>query len=270
MKRSLNLDSMFIPSPLPEIELSIAQFGGGEWNIKLNNNIDYNKIDEVLITNRILNGDDIFKILLAVDALRIKGVKNISLFIPYLPYARQDRLCNEGESFSLKVFCNLINSLNLNKVYVLDAHSDVGPALLNNCTNLSSLNSIDLVWKRLGRPILISPDAGANKKMNKISESLDSKLTKCDKSRDLATGKLTKFEVFGEFNGEDVLIVDDICSYGGTFKGLAKELKAKGAGKVNLFVTHFEGVVSEIEGIDEIFTTNSINHQMKNTINITI
>lgn len=262
MIRSLNLDQEFIPSSLPEIEFTMKQFGGGEWNIVLNNRIDYSKVEKVLITHRCNNSESLMQILLAADALKIKGVSEIELFIPYLPYARQDRLCSEGESFSLKVFCNLINSVRLKKVFVLDCHSDVGVALLNNCVNLSNLQYVNQVVSNTGVNVLISPDAGSNKKLNKIAEALDCKLIKCDKSRDLATGKLTKFEVFGNIGGEDVLIVDDICSYGGTFRGLAAELKKAGASNIYLFVTHYEGVVSvdslKEAGITDVFSTSSI------------
>lgn len=136
--RSLNLDGMFLPTAFPEIEFKMLKFSGGELHIKLNNGIDYTKIEKVVITNRITNGDDLMSILFAVDALRYKGVKSFDLVIPYIPYARQDRIAVKGESFTLKVFAGIINSVGFDKVYVFDAHSGISTALINNCENISN------------------------------------------------------------------------------------------------------------------------------------
>lgn len=265
LDRSLNLDSMFIPIPYPEIEFNMFQFSGGEWHIKLNNNIDYSKVNKVVVSNRVNDANDVFKILLACDALRRKGVNDIELFLPYIPYARQDRVCQEGESFSLKIFTNIINSMMFNKVYVLDSHSDVAVALIDNCVPLDNHKYVEHAICGLDKPYLISPDAGANKKATKLYQYLNtefSQIVKCDKTRNTITGELSGFEVFYEdFNGSDCIIVDDICDGGGTFIGLAKELKKKGAGDLYLFVTHgifSKGVSVLLEEFAEVFTTNSI------------
>ena len=76
------------------------------------------------------------KIFLIKDALEIKGIKRFDLIMPYIPYARQDRVCAQGESFSLKIFANMLNAVNFENVYVLDAHSDVSVSLINNCIKI--------------------------------------------------------------------------------------------------------------------------------------
>lgn len=267
-KRCLNLDGMFIPTPAPEIEYKLFKFNGGELHIKLNNNIDYSKVDKVIITNRFNSSDDIMKVLIAKEALERKGVKNFDLIMPYIPYARQDRQCEEGESFTLKVFTTLINSANFDNIIVLDAHSDVAPALLNNCTNISNEQYVDMTFHYIAEYYdaditLISPDSGANKKANKLYDNLQvfSSLVKCDKRRDTKTGKLNGFEVFtNDLKGKTCLITDDICDGGRTFIGIAEELKKKNAGKIYLFVTHgifsngFEELNKHFAGI---FSTNS-------------
>lgn len=277
MIRSINLDSLFVPTTFPEIEYNLFQFSGGEWHIKLNNLIDYSIVEKVIITTRIKNGEDIIKLLLVKDALELKGTKHFDLIMPYIPYARQDRKCYDGESFSLKVFTNLINSLNFDKVITIDSHSDVAPALLNNCTNLSNLEYIKntILADFNEKPILVSPDAGSNKKCNKLSIELSMDLVKCDKVRNVKTGELSGFEVFSDnLFGKECLIVDDICDGGGTFIGLAQELKRKNAGKLYLFTTH--GIYSKgfeiFKGVfDTVYCTNSfstINDPFIKQINI--
>lgn len=263
MIRSLNLDRMFIPTPQPEIEFEMIQFNGGEMHIKLNNNIDYSVVEKVVITNRFKNSDDIIKVLITKDALQRKGVKDFDLVMPYIPYARQDRQCDEGESFTLKVFTDIINSANFNKVIVFDAHSDVAPALLNNSINKSCDVFVCEVLKDLKKDlVLISPDAGSNKKLNKLAIKFQLDLVKCDKVRDVKTGNLTGFEVFSnDLNHRDCLIVDDICDGGGTFIGLAKELIDKNAGNLYLYTTHgifSRGYTALLSYFDCIYTTNSV------------
>lgn len=264
MIRSLNLDQSFFPTPHSHIYCQIFTFHGGEMHIKLDNSpYNYKDLDKVIITSRIKNGSDLMLILLAKDALVRKGVKHIELFIPYLPYARQDRVCVGGESFSLKVFADIINAAQFDKVYMLDAHSDVGPALINNSHNISNELYVGAVLASIGKEVLfVSPDSGANKKINKLSEILGNSVVKCDKKREVATGTLSGIEVFStDLNGMDCLIIDDICDGGRTFTGIAKELKKKNAGDIYLFVTH--GIFSN--GFDElnkwftrIYSTNSI------------
>jgi len=291
--RSLNLDGMFQPTIFPEIEFELLVFSGGELHIKLNKRIDYDRVDKVIITQRANNSNSIMAILIAVDALQRLGIKRFDLIMPYIPYARQDRYDaydNLGESFTLDVFANLINSVGFEKIHTLDAHSDVSKALIKNSCDRSNhqfaahaindsrriekLTSVSTISYNSHTPIwLISPDSGANKKCNKlitnllqnnenISPDLIKGLIKCDKKRDIATGQLSGFEVFSnDLLGFDAIIVDDLCDGGGTFNGLAQELKKKNAGDLYLLVSH--GIFSQgfnmlLENFKHIYTTNSV------------
>jgi len=131
--RCLNLDGMFTPVPMSEIEYEFLKFSGGELHIKLNNNIDYSNIGKVIITHRIKSMDDLMAIFIAKNALALKGVREFDLIMPYIPYTRQDRKCYDGESFTLKVFTQLLNSAKFDNVLCIDSHSDVAPALIDNC-----------------------------------------------------------------------------------------------------------------------------------------
>jgi ribose-phosphate pyrophosphokinase len=262
MTRTLNLDGMFIPVPYPEIEHSISKFPGGEIQIKLNERINYSIVDKVIISHRIRNSDDLILVLLAKDALKRKGVKEFDLIIPYVPYARQDQVHDSGESLAIKVFADIINSSKFNNVYIVDPHSPVTTALIDNVNVISSEQYLIEILKEFKKkPILISPDAGAHKKLNKLAINHNLDLVKCDKFRDVKTGQLSGFHVFAnDLHQEDCIIFDDICDGGGTFIGLAKELKKKNAGKIYLYITH--GIFSK--GLDifddlfeKIYTTNS-------------
>jgi ribose-phosphate pyrophosphokinase len=259
----LNLNPSF--TPLGEnnlIEYKSFLFAGGEPHIKISNNFDASL--PVTITHRINSFNDLGLICITVDALKRMGVKEINLFIPYFPAARQDRVMIPGEPLSVKVYADIINAMALAGVTIFDPHSEVTPALLNNCVTISNHEFIKQVIAKIGADVkLISPDGGALKKIYKVSEFLGgAEVVECSKSRNVKTGKLSGFKVYSDdLAGADCLIVDDICDGGGTFIGLAEALKAKNAGKLYLAISH--GIFSK--GFDElgkyfeqIFTTDSI------------
>jgi len=259
--RVLNLSTGFNPfqSSIEEIESKSFLFSGGEVHIKLQGSAD-----DVLISTRLNDSNDIMKLLLSVDALRRSGTKNISVFIPYLPYARQDRVMVAGEPLSIKVMCNLINSCGFEKVYVYDVHSEVSLALLENCELISNYSLVKEVLKDRTDYLLVSPDAGALKKIYKLAEALTytDDIVLCNKVRDVSNGRIKQITVDqDDLQGKDCFIIDDICDGGATFVGVAKELKKRNAGKVSLIVSH--GIMSHgetelVDWIDHIYTTDSI------------
>ncbi|NER14675.1 ribose-phosphate diphosphokinase [Leptobacterium flavescens] len=264
----LNLDQNFKPYPeRKSIRFKSFTFSGGEPHIKILDKPESH--EEVTITQRIGSFNDFGFLLIAIDALKRIGIEKINVFIPYFPAARQDRLMVEGEALSVKVYTNILNNLRLNSITILDPHSDVTPALLNNCNTINNHKFIRKVIQKLPNNIkLISPDGGSLKKIYKLAEQLQNyEVIECSKVRDVKTGKLSHFNVHStDLKRQDCLIIDDICDGGGTFLGLAKELKNKNAGNLYLAVSH--GIFSK--GTDElkksftqIFTTDSI----KNTGN---
>ena len=246
----LNLDTNFNPYPNKRtIEFESFTFYGGEPHIKILSPID--KEERVTITHRVQSFNDFGLLLLAIDALHRLGIKNLSAFIPYFPAARQDRVMVGGEPLSVKVYTDILNALHLNEITVYDPHSEVTPALLNNCIVISNQNFVKQVIADIAEEVLlISPDGGALKKIYKLTSALGGiEVVECSKSRDVKTGHISDFKVYAkDLQGKNCLIVDDICDGGGTFMGLAKELKNKNAGKLYLAVSH--GIFSK--GLDEL------------------
>ena len=258
----LNLNKHFKPyGTKNEIEYDYFTFSGGEPHIKIIT--QFSDIEKVTITHRIQSFNDVGLLLLAVNALKNMGVKTLDLLLPYFPAARQDRLMVSGEALSVKVYADIINSQNFNTVTVFDPHSEVTPALLNNCKVIDNFSFIEKVTNQLDNNlVLISPDGGALKKIYKVAAYLQNyEVIECSKSRDVKTGKLSGFKVYADdLQQQDCLIVDDICDGGGTFLGLAKELKAKNAGKLYLAISHgifSKGFESLAKDFQKIFTTDS-------------
>lgn len=250
------------------LEFDSFTFSGGEEHIRFNPE-NFLATVKVEIFERLINSSKLMRLMLVVDALKRLSYDAISieLVIPYFPYARQDRVCVDGEALGSAVMANFINSLGFSKVTIWDAHSDVSPALLNNIVNVSQvslLEKCDELRERLARGelTLVSPDAGASKKTMKIAEKFNGEpeVIQAHKVRNLKTGEILKTDILGDVEGKKILIADDICDGGRTFIELAKVLKKKGAIEVSLFITHgiFSKGFSVFEGlIDAIYTTDS-------------
>lgn len=253
-------------------------FHGGEAHIKLLSPID----DEVLIEAQLKNSGYVMELFMATDALRRAGAKEISLLAPYIPYSRQDRVMVPGEPLSIKVLAQMLNAQNYKAVYTLDNHSSVATALIDRCGEIDSRPLImDLCDKQEFKnhvkywdAVLISPDAGASKKIHAISRTLRREVVQAMKIRDVNTGEITETRVYiDDLKGKDCLILDDICDGGRTFIELAKALKLKNAGKIVLYVSHgifFWGLSELLEHIDRIFTTNCFREDAQVLGNITI
>lgn len=253
-------------------EIKSFKFSGGEIQV----NTHWRHIP-VHVKATLRDSDDIMTLILAVNALRANFCTIEQLEIPYIPYARQDRVCASGEAFSIKAMAEIINSLKANKVIGWDVHSDVTSALINNFIEYPQVDFIgwDIELERILRDKSVwicSPDAGALKKIHRIQKVLKSdRLLTASKERDAETGNILSTNVDCVGSPQKVIILDDICDGGRTFIEIAKVLKARGAKKIYLYVTH--GIFSKgfevFDGlIDHIWTTDSFCTKANNKLTI--
>jgi len=192
-------------------------------------------------------------------------VKYLTLLMPYIPHARMDRVKDKQEVFTLKYFCEFINSMGFDQVIVRDPHSNVSLDMLNEVISEPIGKIIKELAGRLLDPrkdTVFYPDEGSRKRYSGMTEF---PCAYGAKKREWSTGKISELEVYGDIPAPpfDALIIDDISSYGGTFLRSAKKLKELGADKIYLYVTHCENSILEGELInsgllERIFTTKSI------------
>ena len=218
----------------------------------------------VIVEFKYENDADLIKLMFVKRYLEEKTYLNIHLLIAYMPYSRQDRV--EGKSvFTLKYITDFINSLKFTSVAINEPHSDVAPALLNRCTAEYPIghiqNAMDASKFDRTNDYLLFPDAGAQKryagKFNGFKQLVGYK------HRNFSTGKIDSMNVIGDIDSENfkVIIIDDLCSYGGTFVMATEQLKKLGASEVYLAVTHCEHSILKgklLDSIDAVFTTNTI------------
>lgn len=221
------------------------------------------EVTDITVHATLQDAKDIMALLMTTDAVRRQyPLANLTLRMPYVPYARQDRVCNVGEALSIKVFTNLINSLNFNLVLIADPHSIVTPALLNNCYVTNQYDIFANVIPDLRNTFIVAPDQGALKKVEDFAKRTGAKgIVSFTKHRDLATGKITGIALnTGSeiYPGQKYLVLDDICDGGRTFLELVPFFD--GAERLDLAVTHgifSKGVKLLTDMYDTVYTTDS-------------
>jgi len=255
---------------------SFIEFPGGELHCSIKN-----LPAECHILARIRSWQDMGELLTITNAIKnahktMDQPTELHLFIPYFPGARQDRIANWGEPFTLKMYADLINAQGYDSVTIVDPHSDTCTALIDNVKVFDIAPILRNLVDKEGYDTIIIPDAGAAKKTFSyyFPDTTGLTFVQCLKKRNTETGKLSGFQVAGYSpigNGAKCLLVDDICDGGGTFIGLADEISEENSEfrknnpglhhieKLSLFVTHgiFSKGIGCLDVFDNVYTTDS-------------
>lgn len=247
------------------------RFPGGEMNVRIPPFIE-KPFAVFKITAHMTSSDDIMSLLLTVDALRRQHpFTKIEAFIPYVPYARQDRVCNPGEALSIEVMAKLINSCDFTTVTIVDPHSDHAQRLIDNSEVINQRDIFGKLRADWSNIYIVAPDTGAAGKAKKFADHVNAAgLILCSKKRDPESGHLSGFECHADVTGKKLFILDDICDGGGTFIGLRKILE--GAASVELAVTHgifSKGVAVVADNFDAVYTTTSFTGKLIHGRNVT-
>ena len=250
------------------IKYKISKFPDGQQSITLDKPLITQRLSMVLIKSRLNSFRDLELIITANQCLREFGIDDVNLYTPYFLGGRSDRKFGEGQTNYLKnVICPIINSQKFNKVVVMDPHSDVLEACLDNFVKIGNFELVEFALDNINdkNVTLISPDAGAFKKIFDVATkfSIENIIT-ATKVRDMKTGNILHTDVPGIDQHNDVkyVIVDDICDGGRTFIEIAKTIhNVRPTAKIYLVVTHgifSAGFKSLFEYFEGIYCTNSI------------
>lgn len=216
-----------------------------------------------IITERINSYEDLFFIKSLKETCDANKIRDVELVIPCMFQQQHDRRFHPNESYELKIVCDFINDCHFNYVHVFHPHSEALQIKLNNLIIIDNSQFITEVLTDIGEtPILLSTDAGSYKWVNKLADVIDFKgeVYGASKARDAFSHKLTQVLDRQDFQGRPVLVVDDLCVYGGTFVGLGKMLKERNAGKLYLAVSHMtvQNPNIELESLyEKVYCTNS-------------
>ena len=229
------------------------------------------------ITFKINSYEDIWHLNQLCEVLRYnKVIANIT--IPNLLDAQADKRFNEYHSTSLTLISNVFNEYENISLRIFNPHNpEVVEAIFDRVEIMDNREFINEVLNNIleyyspqnqtyvNNLILMSSDAGGFKPLMKLCDKINWKgeTFSASKGRDYQNGKTILTQTIGnvDFNGKDILIVDDISVYGGTFKGLSKLLKDRNCGKLYLAVSHLTvqnlGEDPATNYYDKVFTTNS-------------
>lgn len=249
------------------------KFPAGEVGVKLPLVALHEKVDIILTMP---SSDEIFMMFNMLDALYQQGVprEKIDLYIPYMPYGRQDRVCHEGESFALRVFGHLLKSFpHYNNIYVKDMHSEVTHHVLATYGMQFKHMSQSSCAKYLPKfDALIAPDKGAaDKVMTHYQVSLGTPCHTLLKTR--KDGQVIYVDESYDTISGNVCVVDDICDGGATFLSLAEMLKRTQPNitSLNLYVTHgifSKGADELLKLYDTIYVHNNMNDFVEGQVTV--
>lgn len=237
---------------------SIDMYSDGTTRIKLDN------LNEIAVrADTLLVKSSYMSTFMAAMSL-VDGLDSVAdtdvirrLILPYIPGARQDRANPTGDmGYMLQTVARIINAYGFEQVLVADPHSAKAGELINNMVEYPMERVYNSLWA--GYTGVVAPDKGAEARALMAAQALSLPCYYGSKVRDVATGRLSGFEVKVEEGGH-YLVVDDICDGGGTFIGLGEKIREQGA-YADLFVTHgiFSKGYKDLKKIyKNIYTTNS-------------
>lgn len=236
---------------------------------------DYKKV----ITFKINTYEQLHHLEQYVEAYNYKfNNEKPTIIIPNLIDAQADRRFAYNQSSGLKIVLKRLNSMNANFKIFHPHNAEVVEAIMDNVEIIDNSEFITTVLKNIvilnakelkkGNDyndirdmILMSADAGGFKPLMKLCDQINWEGETYSASKARTKDVMKQLIDREDFGGKDILIVDDISIYGGTFKGLSKLLKGKNCGKLYLAVSHMTIQNLEKDPVtnyfDKVFTTNS-------------
>jgi ribose-phosphate pyrophosphokinase len=263
---------------IPYINTEFKRFPDGENYLRLNiedeTSIANKEVIIVQSTGPSFQGSQnerLFQLLMMIDSVIRIGVENIKVVVPYLAYARQDKIFRPGESKFANVIVRLIDSMEIDEFYTVDVHN---PEIMEEFTckaiNIDSMQVLaDYIKAKGGKDIVVvSPDKGAVERSKAFASHFgeDVPVDFFEKKRDVETGEITMSGKLSLEN-KDVVIADDIIATGGTMAKAINLSKQSGAKKVYAVATHallLENATYRIlnAGANEIIGTDSIDNEV--------
>ncbi|TXT59288.1 MAG: Ribose-phosphate pyrophosphokinase [Promethearchaeota archaeon] len=263
---------------IPYINTEFKKFPDGENYLRLNIEDETSIADkEVIIvqsTGPSFQGNQnerVMELLMMIDSVIRIGVETIKVVVPYLAYARQDKIFRPGESKFANVIVRLLNSMEIDEFYTVDVHN---PEILEEFTckaiNIDSMQVLADHIKAKGAKdiVVVSPDKGAVERSKAFASHFgeDTPVDFFDKRRDVKTGEIS---MSGELSLEnkDVVIADDIIATGGTMARAIDLSRKSGANKIYAVATHallLQNATYRIlkAGANEIIGTDSIDNEV--------
>lgn len=221
--------------------------------------------DVFIVQSTMPPSDNLFELLLMIDAARRASARKIIAVMPYFGFARQDRKDKPRVAIGAKLVANMLMAAGVDRIMTMDLHADQIQGFFEVPVDhlFASTIFFDEMKKfDTGNLIMAAPDAGGTKRANSYAKKLDIGLAICHKSRKKAN-VVAEMTVIGDVSGKNVILVDDMCDTAGTLTKAADLFMEKGAKSVRAFCTHavlsgpaFERI--EKSSLTELIVTDTI------------
>lgn len=250
-------------------DVKVSVFSDGEFQPSFEETVRGQ--DVFIVQSTMPPTENLFELLLLVDAARRASARKIIAVIPYFGFARQDRKDKPRVAIGAKLVANMLMAAGVDRVMTMDLHADQIQGFFE--VPVDHLFASTLFFKeveKLDRQNLVvaAPDAGGAKRANSYAKNLNCGLALCHKHRKKAN-EIAEMTVIGDVVGKDVVIIDDMCDTASTLTTAADLLIEKGAKSVRAFTTHavlsgpaFERIAAS--KLTELIVTDTIPLQKQN------
>ncbi|MDZ7776471.1 MAG: ribose-phosphate pyrophosphokinase [Bacteroidales bacterium] len=243
--------------------IKITEFSDGEFQPSFEENIRGNDI--FIIQSTFPPSDNLFELMMMIDAAKRASARNIVAVIPYFGFARQDRKDRPRVSIASKLIANLLSAAGVNRIITIDLHADQIQGFFECPVDHLFASSIFVPYLKalnLPRISMASPDTGGTKRAASYAKVLETDFIICYKQR-AKPNAVSTMAVVGEVEGKDIILVDDIIDTAGSITKAARLMMDKGANSVRAVATHpiFSGDAYErIEDspFEEVYVTDTI------------
>ncbi len=242
---------------------SVLQFSDGEFQPCFDESVRGCVV--FIIQSTFPPADNLFELLLMIDAAKRASAYKVVAVIPYLGFARQDRKDKPRVSIGAKLVADLLSTAGVSRVMTMDLHADQIQGFFDVPVDHLYASSIFVPYiKNLGLEDLViaAPDMGGTKRANAYSRFLNSDLVICYKLRKKAN-YVDEITIIGDVKGKNVVIIDDMIDTAGTMLLATDLMMQTGAKSVRAVSTHavLSGqAVEKIEksAISEVVVTDTI------------
>ncbi len=218
--------------------LIIQEFSDGEFQPSFEENIRGN--DVFIVQSTFPPTDNLFELLMLVDAAKRASAKNIVAVMPYFGYARQDRKDKPRVSIASKLVANLLVTAGVTRVVTLDLHADQIQGFFDLPVDHLYASSIFIPYIKelnLENMTFASPDVGGTRRVGSYAKYFHTDFVICYKQRS-KPNEVGKMALVGDVEGRDVILLDDIIDTAGTLCKAAGIIMDNGARSVRAMVTH--------------------------------
>jgi ribose-phosphate pyrophosphokinase len=242
---------------------SVTSFSDGEFQPCFDESVRGDMVFIVQSTNP--PADNLFELLLMIDAAKRASAYKVIAVIPYYGFARQDRKDRPRVSIGSKLSADLLSTAGVDRVITMDLHADQIQAFFNVPVDHlfgSAIFAPYIENLKLENLTISAPDMGGSKRANAYSRHLQSEMVLCYKLRK-KPNVVEEMSIIGEVDGRNVIIIDDMVDTAGTLVLAADMMKDRGAKSVRAFATHpilSGNAVDRINNsaIEELVVTDSV------------